>query len=119
MFDDEKPIRYHLTEDYELDPGDRVFADRLKTGTTDWERRLEITDHAKSPKTLQSVLRNIALKEGGEAWRAMTDRGELLRLFSVCDLADELSGRKTITLSDDDQYHLGVAEGWLDLPPPF
>ncbi len=50
MFDDEKPIRYHLTEDYELDPGDRVFADRLKTGTTDWERRLEITDHAKKPE---------------------------------------------------------------------
>jgi hypothetical protein len=74
---------------------------------------------SKESKTLQAVLRNIALREGGEAWRAMTDRGELLRLFSVGDLADELSGRKTITLSDDDQYHLGVAEGWLDLPPPF
>jgi hypothetical protein len=51
MFDDEKPIRYHLTEDYELDPGDHVFADRLITGTADWERRFEITDHAKENVT--------------------------------------------------------------------
>jgi hypothetical protein len=72
----------------------------------------------KSPKALGAFVREVALKEGGEAWWAMTDRGELLRLFSVSDLADELSGRKTITLHDDDPYHLGVAHGWLDLPPP-
>lgn len=30
MFDDdEKPIRYHFPEDFELDPGERVFLDKI------------------------------------------------------------------------------------------
>jgi len=119
MFDDdEKPIRYHLSDDFELDPVDCVFLDRIETGTSDWVRRLEVPQDVKSPKSLEAFVRDVALKEGGEAWRAMSDRGELLRIFSVYDFAEELNGKKVITLHPDDQYWNCVARGWLDLPPP-
>jgi hypothetical protein len=102
--DDEKPIRYHLSDDFELEPGERVFLEEIEPGTMNWVHRSEVSDDAKTPTALQTLLREIALREGGEAWRAVTDRGELLRVFSVYDFAEQLSGKKVITLHPDDQY---------------
>jgi hypothetical protein len=111
--DDEKPIRYHLPEDFVLDPGEPVFLDKLETGTVDWVRQCDVPEDVKTPELLQAFVREIAITKGGEAWRAMTERGELLRVFSVNELADELSGKKTITMHPTDQYFLGVARACL------
>jgi hypothetical protein len=45
----------------------------------------------------------------GEAWRAVTERGELLCVFSVYDLAHEFSGKPIITLHPRDQLCLAAA----------
>jgi hypothetical protein len=92
--DDEKPIRYHLLERFD-DPGEPVFVDRIEPGTVDWVRRFEIPEDARIPERLDALLREVAKTQGGEAFRAMTERGECLRVFSVYDLADELSGKKS------------------------
>jgi hypothetical protein len=79
MFDDdEKPMRYHFPEDFELDPGERVFLDKIEAGTANWHRESEIPDDAKTPELLRAYVRSTALANGGEAWRAMTERGEVL-----------------------------------------
>jgi hypothetical protein len=85
--DDGKPIRYHLTRDYALDRDDRVFIDRLEPGTINWFRFSEAPTSQRHPVELEALLRDIANREGGESWRAMTDRGELLRVFSVSESA--------------------------------
>jgi len=114
MFEaDEKPIRYHLSDDFLLDAGELVFLDQLETGTSDWVRRDSVPEDKKTPESLRAFVRETALQQGGEAWRAMTERGELLRIFSVNELATELSGNKTITMSPSDQYFLGVARARL------
>lgn len=111
--DDEKPIRYHLTEEFALDSGERVFLDKLKTGTSDWVRQCDVPEDKKTPESLQAFVRETAITQGGEAWRAMTERGELLCVFSVYELAEELSGKKTITMHPTDQYFLGFARACL------
>ena len=64
MFDDDdKPIRYHLTEDFELEPGEPVFLDRMMTGTSDWERTIEVPEDRKTPQALEQFLRATALAE--------------------------------------------------------
>jgi hypothetical protein len=113
--DDEKPIRYHLSEDFVLDSGERVFLDKLKTGTSEWIRRCEVSEDKKTPESLQAFLRETAITQGGEAWRAMTERGELLRVFSIYDLAQELSSKES-HMHPTDQYFLGVARARLGLP---
>jgi hypothetical protein len=111
--DDEKPIRYHLARDFVLDAGERVFLDKLEPGTTNWVRQREVPEEAKTSELLQGFVRETTLTEGGEAWRAMTERGELLRVFSVHDLATELSGKEIATLHPVDQYYLSVARARL------
>ncbi|MGA2841715.1 MAG: hypothetical protein ABSG18_16330 [Steroidobacteraceae bacterium] len=111
--DDEKSIRYHLTKDFVLDPGEPVFLDKLEPGTTNWARQRAVPEDAKTPELLQGFMRETALAEGGEAWRAMTERGELLRVFSVHNLATELSGKEFITMHPVDQFFLSVARARL------
>jgi hypothetical protein len=111
--DDEKPIRYHLSEEFELESGERVFLDKFETGTWNWVRQGDVPEDKKTPELLQPFLRETALTRGGEAWRAMTERGELLRVFSVSDLAQELSGKEIITMHPTDQYFLAVARARL------
>lgn len=114
MFDDdEKPIRYHLpTGHFELDPGERVFLDKNKMGIS-WARRREIPESAMTPELVRAYVRNAAMTEGGE-WRAMTERGELLCVFSVSDLAKELSGgRDCRTMHPLDQLFLSLASARL------
>jgi hypothetical protein len=57
---------------------------------------------------LRAYLRDIAITRGGE-WRASTERGELLSVFSVGDLKEELSGERSLTLHWRDQFFLRVA----------
>jgi len=113
--DDEKPIRYHLPEEFVLDPGEPVFLDKIETGTLDWIRQYDVPEGKKTPESLQAFVRETALAQGGEAWRAVTERGEVLCVFSVYKLAKELSGKKTITKHRTDQYFLGVARARLSI----
>ncbi|MGO8798408.1 MAG: hypothetical protein ACLQJL_04915 [Roseiarcus sp.] len=114
MFDvDEKPIRFHLTEDFVLDSGERVFLDRLEGGTSNWVRRYEVPEDKKTPHSLQALVCETALTLGGEAWRAMTERGELLRVFSVYDPAKEWSNKIVLTMHPSDQFFLGAARARL------
>ncbi len=106
-------IRYHLTEDFVLDSGERVFLDKLETGALDWVRQFDVPEDKKTPESLQAFVRVTAITQGGEAWRAMTERGELLHVFSVYELAEELSGKRAITMHPSDQYFLGVARARL------
>ncbi|MFA6207364.1 MAG: hypothetical protein WC689_14230 [Methylocystis sp.] len=84
MFGDEvNVIRYHLPKDFELEAGERVFLERLETPTMNWIRHCDVPEEAKTPELLQSFLQEVLLALGGEAWRAMTERGELLGVSSV------------------------------------
>jgi hypothetical protein len=114
--DEEKPIRYHLTENFVLEQNERVFLERCETETINCVRQGDVPEHAKTPELLLPYLREIALTQGGEAWRAVTERGELLRLFTVSELAEELSGRTIITMHPKDQFWLAVARLRLNLP---
>ena len=51
--------------------------------------------------------------DGSKAWRAGTERGEVLCAYSVYDLADELSGKPVITLHPRDQLCLAVARAQM------
>jgi hypothetical protein len=117
MFDD-REVRYHFPDEVELDPREPVIIQKLVTGTSEFVQVGVAPSDVRDMKAIRAYVRRIALTRGGEAWRAVTERGELLCIFSVYGLAHQLSGRNTIRLNDDDQYHLGVARGWLDLPPP-
>jgi hypothetical protein len=113
--DDEKPIRYHLSEDFALDPGEPVFLDTLETGTLNWVRGCDAPEDKRQPESLRAFVREVALTQGGEAWRAMSERGELLCIFSVYELAEELSGKKCNTMHPSDQYFLRLARACLDV----
>jgi hypothetical protein len=113
MFDDEATmIRYHLPT-YVPPLTERVW---LETGTApDWVIQGEVPDYAKkSVQALRIYLRHTALARGGE-WRATTERGELLSVFSVSDLKEELSGEKSLTLHPRDQFYLAVAKRRLSI----
>jgi hypothetical protein len=117
--DGEKAIRYHLPAHFVLDAGERILIERLEAGTTSWTYQFDAPNHVRSSDSLQNYLREIALEEqGGEAWRAVSERGELLRLYSVYDLAKELSGKQAITLHPEDQHFLGRAHRRLGLAFP-
>lgn len=111
--DDEKPIRYHLSKEFALNSDERVFLDKLKPGTWEWIRQCDVPEDKKTPESLQTFVRETAITQGGEAWRAMTERGELLRVFSVYDLAQELSGKEVMTMHPTDQFCVSVARALL------
>lgn len=67
-----------------------------------------------SGRALRNYLREVALMIGGE-WRAFTERGELLAIFSIGQLFEEMTHRKIITLSYEDQIALRVAKRRLKL----
>jgi hypothetical protein len=60
-------------------------------------------------ESIRAFVRRVALDRGGEAWRAVTEHGELLCVYSVNDLAEELSGKLVITMRPRDQLCLAVA----------
>ena len=113
----ENRIRYHLSKKFELGPGERLFLDRYEVGPSTWVRQGDVPEDQKTPELLYPFLRETALTRGGAAWRAMTEIGELLCVFSVFDLAKEMSCKKTITVHPTDQFHLAVAHRRLGLSP--
>jgi len=116
--DDEKMIRYHLRSDFVLDPGERILIESLEADTTRWVYQFNAPNDVRTSHLLQNYLRKIAReKRGWEAWRAVTERGEVLERFSVYDLAKELSGKQAITLHRDDQELLANAAEDFGLPP--
>jgi hypothetical protein len=61
-------------------------------------------------EAIRNFVRSVALAGHGEAWRAVTERGEVLCVYSVYDRADELRGTgSAITLHPLDQFWLAVA----------
>ncbi len=60
-------------------------------------------------ESIRVLVRSTSLARGGEAWRAVTKRGELLCVYSVNDLAEELSSKPVITMQGRDQLCLAVA----------
>jgi hypothetical protein len=108
MFDDLE-IRYHFPDEIELDVGERVFLEKQVSGTCGFVRCGVAPEDARDMKSIRALVRHTALARGGEAWRVVTERGELLCVFSVEDLAEELSGKAVITLHPYDQLCLAVA----------
>lgn len=67
-----------------------------------------------SGRALRNYLREVALTIGGE-WRALTERGELLAVYCVGTRFEEMTGRRVITFSHEDQVALFVAKRSLKL----
>jgi len=64
MFDDDESlIRYHLSEDFELGSGERVFLDKLETGTSTWVRQGDVPEDKKTPELLQPFCVRLPLRE--------------------------------------------------------
>lgn len=102
------PLR-HLPRDF---PSltERVWLEDV-TGKASFEAPKEAKQ---SGRALRNYLREVALTIGGE-WRALTERGELLAVYCVGTRFEEMTGRRIITLSHDDQVALWVAKRCLKL----
>ena len=108
MFDDAE-IRYHLPDEVELDPHEHVMLEKLLPGRFEFAECAVAPDDVRDIKSIRALVRSTALARGGEAWRAATERGELLCVYSVSDLAEELSGGPVVTMHPRDQFCLAVA----------
>jgi hypothetical protein len=108
MFDDLE-IRYHFPDEIDLDPSEPVILEKLITGTSEFAKFAVAPNEARDIESIRTLVRRVALARGGEAWRAVTERGEILCAYSVEDLADELSGKPVISLHPLDQLCLAVA----------
>ena len=108
MFDDAE-IRYHFPNEIALGSGEPVILEKRLTGTSEFVQCHVAPNDARDMELIRAFVRHVALARGGETWRAVTERGEILFVFSVYDLADELSGKPVITLHPRDQLCLAVA----------
>ena len=108
MFDDLE-IRYHFPDEIDLDPGEPVILEKQITGTAEFVTCDVAPNDVRDIESIRALVRRIALDRGGEAWRAVTKRGEILCVYSVFDLADELGAKPVITLDPLDQLSLAVA----------
>ena len=110
MFEfDDVEIRYHLPDEVDLDPCEPVILEKQLTGTSQFVQCGIAPNDARDMKSIRAFVRRVALARGGEAWRAVTERGEVLCAYSIYDLADELSGEPVITLHPRDQLRLAMA----------
>lgn len=112
-------IRYHFPNKIELDAGERVVLEELLPGTSEFVERAVAPDNVRDMESIPAWVRSIALARGGEAWRAVTERGEILCAYSVGDLAKELGANPVITMHPRDQFYLliarlllGISIGW-------
>jgi hypothetical protein len=96
-----------------------ILIERKEAETSDWAYQCNAPEAANTPEPLEAFLRNIATAPGGPggyAWRAVTERGEVIRVYSVFDLWRELRGKETcITLHPLDQFLFRVARVRLGL----
>jgi hypothetical protein len=115
MFDDIE-IRYHLPSEIDLDLEEPVILEKQLTGTSEFVSCDTVPGNLRDMRSIRTFVRNVALQRGGEAWRAVTERGEVLYVYSVEDLADELSGKPVITLHPYDQFCLVLARTRMGLP---
>jgi hypothetical protein len=108
MFDNME-TRYHFPEEVDLDPDEPVILERQLPGTSEFVQCGETPIDSRDMESIHASVRNVALARGGEAWRAVTQRGEVLCAYSVYDLAREFSGKPVNTLHPFDQLCLAVA----------
>ncbi|MGO8846427.1 MAG: hypothetical protein ACLQFI_14035 [Methylocella sp.] len=108
MFEDME-IGYHFPDEVYLDPGEPVILEKQLTGTSEFVKCGVAPNDARDMESVRAFVRHIALACEGEAWRAVTERGEVLCAYSVYDLAGELSGKPVVTLHPRDQLCLAVA----------
>jgi hypothetical protein len=102
------PLR-HLPDDF---PSltERVWLQTV-TGTCAFEAPVAAKQNGRA---LRHYLREVALTIGGE-WRAVTGRGELLAVYCIGTRFEEMTGRRIITLSHQDQVALFAAKRCLKL----
>jgi len=108
MFDDVE-IRYHFPDQVDLHPVEPVILEKQLTGTSEFVQCDVAPNDVRDMESIRAFVRHVALARRDEAWRAVTERGEVLCAYSVYDLADELSGKPVITLHPRDQLCLAVA----------
>lgn len=108
MFDDVE-IRYHFPDEVDLDRSEPVILEKLLMGTSEFVQCDVAPNDARDMRSIRALVRAVAVECGGEAWRAVTERGEVLCAYSVYDLADELTGKPVITMHPRDQLCLAVA----------
>ncbi len=82
MFDDVE-IRWHFPEEVELDPREPVIIQKLVAGTSEFVKCGVAPDGVRDMDSIRAHVRSLALAQHGEAWRAVTQRGELLYVYSV------------------------------------
>ena len=112
---DDAEIRHHFPNEIALGSGELVFCEKILSGpTVEWLRCDAVPEDVRDIESVRAFVRNIALARGGVAWRAVTERGEILCVFSVYDLADELSSKPVITLHPRDQLCLAAAQALLN-----
>ena len=88
-------IRYHFPREVELEADEPVVLERRLIGTSEFIRYGVAPNSARDMKSIRVILRDVALRHGGEAWRAITQRGEILCVFSAFDLAKELNHKRS------------------------
>jgi hypothetical protein len=102
MFDEEE-IRHHFPDDevdLALDPSEQVLLEKQLPGGIEFAQCGVVPDDIRDMKSIRAFVRRVALAGGAEAWRAMTERGEILCAYCVSDLADELGGGPFLTRHD-------------------
>jgi len=106
---DSVEIRYHFPNEIDLELGEPVILEKKGTGAFEFVQCCVAPREVRDMESIRALVRSTALARGGEAWRAVTERGELLCAYSVGDLARELSGKPDITLHPRDQVCLVLA----------
>jgi hypothetical protein len=102
-------IRYHFPIEVNIDDGEPVFLEQMLNGTSEFVRRGIAPNRPRNIDAIRASVRNAALTQGGEAWRAVTERGEVLCTYSVVDRAIELGANSVVTLHPLDQFWLAMA----------
>ena len=103
-------MRYHFPDEVELDAREPVIIQKLLTGTSEFVQCGVAPSDIRDMELIRAYVRSTAFARGGEAWRAVTEDGDMLCVYSVHDRADELRGTKSaITLHPRDQLCLAIA----------
>jgi hypothetical protein len=83
MYDDAE-IRYHYPDEIDLDPREPVIIEMMVSGECEFAQCGIAPDDVRNMDSIRALVRSVALAGDGEAWRAVTERGEsALRLFRL------------------------------------